>query len=417
MEFEKNRFETFLLVTMLVFTFIRASNIGFGYPSLESQIGHASFLPQKILQALTFALLLVYVFLYPHRALLKRKISLVSYCIFFSIAISMIFSQYGLLSARYFLSFLVVFLPLFFFVQKFGSAKLIDFVYIYIAALTIVNFVYIIVFPQYGMMQGIHAGAFRGMFLHKNLFGFFNVIAGVFFLCAFKYSSGKIKLANLALYVLSLFMVFSAKSTTSLVLFMLSSLLFFSLHLFSYLRNINLRIIVYYLVIAVVLISANLGAIYFEEITYALGKEPTLTGRTGLWEVLFYIGMEKPIFGHGFGLFYRPEIMHEFASEFGWSAKSTHNSYLDIYLGIGVVGFSSVMLLLLKSLLKFPFYEGNSPAINVCFVNILIILCFGMSESGVFFGTDIVWVLLLASLFAVNSEDFKAKDSERVSEP
>ncbi len=68
-------------------------------------------------------------------------------------------------------------------------------------------------------------------------------------------------------------------------------------------------------------------------LTAALGRDSTLTGRTEIWAGLMPDLQRHPVLGYGFGAFWTPE-----RSETHDRAKEAHNGYLDVWLGLGVIG-------------------------------------------------------------------------------
>lgn len=73
------------------------------------------------------------------------------------------------------------------------------------------------------------------------------------------------------------------------------------------------------------------------EILKALGKDPTLTGRTDIWEALFRKVDERPWTGYGYNAFWGRDsepaawIRHQT----GWSVPSAHNGWIDLLIQLG----------------------------------------------------------------------------------
>ncbi|WP_282166137.1 O-antigen ligase family protein [Shewanella japonica] len=402
----RDRFEYILLSTMLFLVFFRTSGIGIGYPNVESQLGSASYLPQKLAQALILGLIIVYVYIYPKclQALRFNSVSLM--LLGLAIVLSIVLSHYKGLSVRYLLSFVVVILPLCFYRARFGINAMVHNFSVFVFLVLICSFIYALLLPQYGIMAANHAGALRGLFLHKNVFGFFCVLTSLFCLYYIISKNASNNKLYAFIYFLSFIGVAKSQSTTSLVLFGLGLICFVFFTFILSLSNPKVRVILYYLFLVIVFVSTFTFSVYFEQITYALGKDPTLTGRTELWEILFYVGMDKPLFGHGLGLFSRPEIMHQFSLDFGWEAKSAHNSFLDVFLGIGFVGLFAFLSLVLTNIFKFPFSHYASANRVLSASGIVTILCFGFSESGAFMGVGFIWLTFIIFLFLSSNTSF-----------
>lgn len=396
---DRSKFEFYLLHIFIILILIRSSGIGFAYPNIEELLGFANYTPQKIIQTLLTGLLFVYFFFFPERFRVLAIRGPANYILVISIVGSIVFSEQLVLSVRFLLSFLVLIVPIALFVNRYGVFRLIKIVSLFLVFLLISCYIYIAIFPHYGIMAGNHSGAFRGLFIHKNIFGIFCVITTVF--CLFSYYSNEIdgRKRYLIMVFLCAVAVIKSLSTTSTVLFGLSLIAFYFFYIICVVRGIHLRVLLYYFFLFLVLTFVTVFSVYFEEITYALGKDPTLTGRTELWETLIQVASQKPIFGHGLGLFFRPEIMYEYSSDFGWEAKSTHNSFIDLYLGIGFVGLCSFLWLLISKILVYPLFVKFSHTRLLSVTGILLIICYGFSEAGAFLGVGLIWVLLVVFIY------------------
>ncbi|HSM67053.1 MAG TPA: O-antigen ligase family protein [Ilumatobacteraceae bacterium] len=65
-----------------------------------------------------------------------------------------------------------------------------------------------------------------------------------------------------------------------------------------------------------------------------------LTGRTAMWDVALDWFADRPIVGHGYlGAWYDPEFTAEMLEARGEVLGSTHNSFVELLLGAGLVGF------------------------------------------------------------------------------
>lgn len=74
----------------------------------------------------------------------------------------------------------------------------------------------------------------------------------------------------------------------------------------------------------------------------AIGRDPTLTGRTVIWTALLDSVWKRPFFGYGFYAFWQGlngesgAVIHRFNWTFGYA----HNGYLEICLQLGVAGLA-----------------------------------------------------------------------------
>jgi exopolysaccharide production protein ExoQ len=139
-----------------------------------------------------------------------------------------------------------------------------------------------------------------------------------------------------------------AQSSTSLVSLLLSVLMI----VFLGLRFVNKRLIGTYLVVGIVvyaLAEATFGI--SGRVIEFLGKSPTLTDRTVLWEDVLKVKI-NPIFGAGFESFWLGERYQKFAESRWWQPNQAHNGYLETYLNLGLVGLFLLIGLIIATFRK-----------------------------------------------------------------
>ena len=140
-----------------------------------------------------------------------------------------------------------------------------------------------------------------------------------------------------------------------------------------------------------------LASILIPLVLEMLGKDATLTGRTLLWETLFNIAMEKPVLGYGIGVFLRPEIMHNYTELFGWAAKTSHNSYLDLLLGMGVPFTLLYIFLcfsyLFKGVCATPANALEQTQVRIVNTFAICTFIYAFSSSGAFLSPSYSWVM------------------------
>jgi O-antigen ligase len=78
------------------------------------------------------------------------------------------------------------------------------------------------------------------------------------------------------------------------------------------------------------------------EDTIKLGREDselaTFEGRTRIWEEALVLVRERPWLGYGYDVFWSPDRIDEFSRTLGWTFLGAHSTYLDMLLGLGVIG-------------------------------------------------------------------------------
>jgi O-antigen ligase len=78
----------------------------------------------------------------------------------------------------------------------------------------------------------------------------------------------------------------------------------------------------------------------------SIGQTSELTGRTAMWEVSLEWFAERPVVGHGYlGAWYDPEFQADMLVARGEVLGSTHNTFVELLLGAGLVGFGLAVAL------------------------------------------------------------------------
>ncbi|RZM79587.1 O-antigen ligase family protein [Leptolyngbya iicbica] len=219
-------------------------------------------------------------------------------------------------------------------------------------SIVLVSSLFFMLIPGYGIDFAKHAGAFRGIYSHKNIFGPIMSMGTFTFLIYSKtnFCVNK-KLAYLG-FAASFFMVVGSRSSSSLLY---TLLLIFLVHAIQVLR-LRGQLFAWSLM--------ALASLYFFITTWQetikvtvlnwLGKDPTLTGRTDIWDVILDKIQERLWLGYGFDGFWHGIYGESFyvRNAVRWDLPNAHNGYLDLALEIGIVGVALLMLVMWISFVK-----------------------------------------------------------------
>jgi O-antigen ligase len=128
-----------------------------------------------------------------------------------------------------------------------------------------------------------------------------------------------------------------AHSSTSLVCLLIGV----GLMLFLGLRFVKVRQVGVYLVAAVIVgVLAETAFGIHNYVLQILGKDPTLTGRTELWQILLKWDI-NPILGVGFESFWLGSRVQKLSEMIrGIVFNEAHNGYLETYLNLGLLGLA-----------------------------------------------------------------------------
>ena len=221
-----------------------------------------------------------------------------------------------------------------------------------------VSVLFIKYYPQWGrgFDQWSGGAVNTGITTNKNALGYDCLILGFFFywhlLQTRRTEKRKARRNELLLIAGFLIMIswllWTAHSSTSLLSLLLGAFVMALLDL----GFVNKRLIGTYVIAGIViyvLADATFGI--SGRVIELLGKTPTLTDRTLLWEDVLKVKI-NPIFGAGFESFWLGERYQKFAESRWWQPNQAHNGYLETYLSLGLVGLSLLVGLLIATFWK-----------------------------------------------------------------
>jgi O-antigen ligase len=187
------------------------------------------------------------------------------------------------------------------------------------------------------------AGAWRGIYSHKNLTSSVMVVFG--YLCWFSARNGRKRLGIAIGVATAIFLIFThGKSAIGLV-----AVAIVVAALVERAPSLWLKLLVALGPLALLNVLAVGSAVSesIEAVVALLPIDPTFTGRTDIWRYVFHAAQEHPIAGYGFEAYWY-NVNRQFNEDetTRWLADvaTSHNSYIDLALTIGVPGLACVLL-------------------------------------------------------------------------
>jgi O-antigen ligase len=184
-------------------------------------------------------------------------------------------------------------------------------------------------------------------------------------------------------------LLFMAHSSTSLLSVLIGMLVCFILGF----EFVNKRYVGRYVISsAAILLFVELVSGFSSSIVAALGKDPTLTGRTELWQELLNFDI-NPVLGAGFESFWLGKRLDKLWEHHWWHPNQAHNGYLDTYLHLGLVGVLLLAALVFAAFGKIRFELTNNFEAGRFKLGLLIaIVVYNWTESA-FKGLSFVWFI------------------------
>ncbi|AOY79879.1 O-antigen ligase [Moorena producens JHB] len=266
----------------------------------------------------------------------------------------------------------------------------------------LLSFLFILALPKYGIMGGVHAGTWRGIYVHKNVLGKVMVPSAVVFLLL----AIRGKKNNLLLWGGFGFAVILLLFTTSKTALVSLIIMLFSLYLY---RMLRWR---YYLLIPAIFAMTTFGGSVLiwlldnaDALLGAIGKDATLTGRTKLWPFVLDMIEKQPWFGYGYGSFWNGlngESAYVWRAVL-WPAPNAHNGLLDLWLALGIlgvliylIGFSFSLLRAIAWLRVSKTSENLWPLLFLTYTVLA-----NITETSVMIQNNIFWVLYTSVALSV----------------
>lgn len=265
------------------------------------------------------------------------------------------------------------------------------------------SFITAILIPKYGVMTGVHAGAWRGIYIHKNVLGKMMALSSSIFLI--RTNKNNYKIANYLSLFLSISLLVLSKSSSSIGTFFFLYIIFLILRVFRWKYELMIPAL-----LAILLVGMS-GFLFLTEnmdsLLISAGKDPSLTGRTDLWVwALDDIG-KRPWLGYGYGAFWQDfsskAALIRYAA--GWQVPSAHNGLLDLLLDLGILGVFILTLGIFRTTIQSFFLLRNTSSATYIWPLLFVInmILANMTETTLMVRNDLFWVIFIAISFSVLS--------------
>jgi O-antigen ligase len=259
--------------------------------------------------------------------------------------------------------------------------------------------------------SGAYAGAWRGFAGEKNVFG-----RGVALAVALLPTAAVLGLTDrprfVLLYVtpLGLALLLLSHSATSLVAAFagigLAGVLYVALG--GRVGRMRLRPEIGITFLLVAAISVALVVTFgWTAILEALGRDPTLTGRTKLWRWAMAVNASREWLGSGYKAFWIDANTKYFFESFAWNQgpdgrsdsfsgpDHAHSGYVDIYLELGLVGITALAATILSAFIRlWQTLSRDSLKVGFIFAVILsFLLVYAVTAKSILRQSEDLWFL------------------------
>ena len=198
-----------------------------------------------------------------------------------------------------------------------------------------------VAFPSFGVFHGTVGDSmgWKGIYPHKNVLGTITVFFLTPMLCL--PISGRIAKASRIVYILLAFFLIGMSESRGAWLICAAMLMFFAFTKTATKFRPRDRTVLYLLVGAIGIGVVVAGIALLPTIVNLIGKDVTLTGRTGIWQELFVSIAKRPLLGYGYGAFWLglKEESARMIFAINWASLGyAENGLIDLCLQVGLVG-------------------------------------------------------------------------------
>jgi O-antigen ligase len=274
---------------------------------------------------------------------------------------------------------------------------------------------FVVLIPQYGMGSAGDPTAWRGIYPQKNLLGKRFVLSGaIFFFLAMTNRENRWVLW--LGYVTSGLLVLLSKSTTSLANFIIITVAFLI-----YYRILHLK---YKVMIPAVTFISTLGIAFYtfviseaDTILGSVGKDTTLTGRAELWPAVLQMVAKRPWLGYGYGAFWENNSESSIVIQtVQWNTPNAHNGFLDLWLGLGLVGVLIFIIGFVINLLRAIYLiRWNQRSENLwLLVFLTYTILSNLTETTLLEQNSLEWILYVSATLSSKLSTHAPAEPERI---
>jgi exopolysaccharide production protein ExoQ len=291
----------------------------------------------------------------------------------------------------------------FYLLDRFSTNELLQLLLMAGALAVIGSVVLIVLLPQYGLQErsSVTSGAWQGIFPQKNICGLImtNLLLPAFFV---QIRSRTWKIARAGYVASVLLLVIMCRSAGAWITCASCLLFVAAIKVLNRMPRKDIATIVF-IAAGVAALVAVMVERNFAALTYAIGKDPTLTGRTTIWASVISSIRKAPLLGYGYTAFWG-FLEGESANTvlvFHGPLAYAENGILELWLELGAVGVGLYLLLFVRALKDavYCFLGKPTPAV-MWYASGLFYIAASNVEAGKLLSTSDLGLILSLIAFA-----------------
>lgn len=268
-------------------------------------------------------------------------------------------------------------------------------------------------YPELGRAYHMGSPMFTGVCFQKNSLGQLLIVLGTYFFwellirkwkpeTSVKPVQNSVFLIMLPMILWLLYMAHSA-SANGAMFFTMGFLIYSRL---PFMVNKPQRILSFGLTIAAVLGLLEYLFDLKDKIIRLLGREPDLTDRTPVWDMVIPM-VDNPLIGTGYESFWSGDRLIAIWQQMGVKSGGiiqAHNGYIEIYLSLGIIGLVLLSGSIISGLLKVQKYLKINYSYAILRMCLIFIVVINNYTEATYKPVSYYFVLLLASILEINQK-------------
>ena len=254
-----------------------------------------------------------------------------------------------------------------------------------------------LLFPGIGITMD---GSWQGIYYPKNSLGRMMAL-GAFSFALLALGQRRHRVVRVAMFLLCCVLMVLSRSATAVVV----SVLMFALLPFRkalYLRTRPLLALA--TVFALFAVSLGFFVVeYSDQILKAFGRTSSLTGRIPLWQIVAKEIAARPIRGYGFASFWSSWEGERVSEASAWdvAVPHAHNGFLEVWLGIGIIGLAILIIGLLRNLISAMRAAKANREIDQAWPLLLLAftVLYNLTETSLLGVNALLWMAYVANSF------------------
>jgi O-antigen ligase len=233
-------------------------------------------------------------------------------------------------------------------VSRFDRERLVILLSWMIFILASASALFAVALPRYGIDHFAHTGALQGVYGQKNALGLV-MVYGIGIALSLTPRTFVERIWKNGLILLCIAEAGLSESREAWVAGLLVLILYALLKIYTRFA-MGSRSSLLVMFFGVVAVAGGLLVAVWKPLLSLLGRDPTLTGRTDLWEAVLERCANHPLSGYGLGTFWGSNDSLPISMIVHWVPTSAHNGFLECLLELGAIGLLLLLFLIVYAM-------------------------------------------------------------------